>query len=70
MKQARSPSARTEEWTFQRRGKHTPQGTAIIPPGERQPHFPGNDKCTSLGTTNVLPWERQMHFLGNDKHTS
>ena len=70
MKQARSPSARTEEWTFQRRGKHTPQGTAIIPPGEQQSYLPGNGNHTSLGMTNALPCERQMHFLGNDKHTS
>ena len=35
MKQARSPSARTEEWTSQRNGKHAFREEAImLPKGE------------------------------------
>ena len=62
MKQARSPSARTEEWTF--------RGTASILPEERQMDFPRNGKWTSRGTANGLPEERQAHFLRNGNHTS
>ena len=42
MKQARSPSARTEEWTSQRSGNHAFQGMAITLSEERQMDFPGN----------------------------
>ena len=55
MKQARSPSARTEEWTFQRDGNHTSLGTANRLPWEQQVHFLRRGNHTSRGTTTSLP---------------
>ena len=63
MKQARSPSARTEEWTSQRSGNHAFQGMAIaLPKGEAstlskewQSRFPRSGKWTSRGTATSLP---------------
>ena len=60
MNQARSPSARTEEWTFQRNGKHASRGEAIMLPK-------GEASTLPEGTANGLPEGRQSHFPGNSK---